>query len=66
MPPSRKQYYNVLLDRPEGALGYVWCVLRVQFKQVLIFRYYEHTYSLYGRYGTRRLLRYTKFVNSCV
>ena len=28
---------------------------------------FGHTHtSRYGRYGTRRLLRYTKFVNSCV
>lgn len=46
--------------------GYVWCILRVQFRRVLIFGCYEHTYSPYGRYGTRRLLRYNKFVNSCV
>ena len=31
----------------------------------LIYRYYEHTYSPYGRFGTRRLLWCTKFVNSC-
>ena len=41
--------------------GYVWCILRVQFRRVLIFGCYEHTYSPYGRYGTRRLLRYTEF-----
>ena len=32
----------------------------------LICRYYKHTYSPYGRYGTRRLLRYIKFDGSCV
>ena len=47
-------------------LGYVWCILRVQFRQALIFGCYEHTQSPYGRYGTRRLLRYNKFVDSCV
>ena len=46
-------------------LGRVWCLLRVRFRQALIFSRCEHTYSPYGRYGTRRLLRYTRFVNSC-
>ena len=32
----------------------------------LIYSCYERTNSPYGRYGTRRLLRYNKFVNSCV
>ena len=27
---------------------------------------YEHTDSPYGRYGTRRLLRYNGFANNCV
>ena len=31
-----------------------------------VFRCYEHTKSPYGRYGTRRLLRYSKFAGSCV
>ena len=46
-------------------LGRVWCILRCDSGRNLIYRYYEHTYSPYGRYGTRRLLRYTRFVNSC-
>ena len=29
------------------------------------FSRYEHTYSPYRRYGTRRLLRYTKIDSSC-
>ena len=32
----------------------------------LIFSRCEHTKSLYGRYGTRRLLRYTEFDSSCL
>ena len=32
----------------------------------LFFSRYNHTYSPYGRYSTRRLLRYTKFVGSCL
>ena len=32
----------------------------------LIFGCYEHTKSPYGQYGTRRLLRYSEFVSSCV
>ena len=44
--------------------GYVWCILRVQFRRVLIFGCYEHTYSPYGRYGTRRLLRYGQICES--
>ena len=31
-----------------------------------IFSRYEHTYSPYGSYGTRRLLRCIKFDNSCL
>ena len=58
-PPCRKRRGR------KGALGRVWCVLRVRFRQVLIFGYYEHTDSPYGRFGTRRLLWCTKFVNSC-
>ena len=46
-------------------LGRVWCILRCDSGRNLIYRHYEHTYSPYGRYGTRRLLRYTRFVNSC-
>ena len=44
----------------------VWCVLRVRFRQALMFSRCEHTYSPYGRYGTRRLLRYIRFTSSCV
>ena len=44
----------------------VWCVLRVQFRQVLIFSRCEHANSPYVRYGTRRLLRYTKIDSSCL
>ena len=50
----------------KGALGYGWCVLRVRFRQVLIFSRCEHTKSPYVRYGTRRLLRYTKIDSSCL
>ena len=46
-------------------LGRVWCILRCDSGRNLIYRYYEHTYSPYGRFGTRRLLWCTKFVNSC-
>ena len=59
-PPCRKRRGR------KGALVTVWCVLRVRFRQVLIFGYYEHTYSPYGRYGTRRLLRDARFVSRCV
>ena len=45
-------------------LGYVWRILRMQFRQALIFSCCEHTNSPYGRYSTRRLLRYTKFASS--
>ena len=41
----------------KGALVTVWCVLRVQFRQALIYSRCEHTEPPYGRYGTRRLLR---------
>ena len=33
----------------KGALGYVWCVLRVRFRQVLIFSRCEHANSPYVR-----------------
>ena len=46
------------------ALGDAGCILRCNSGRNLIYGYYEHTYSLYGRYGTRRLLRYTKFASS--
>ena len=45
--------------------GRDWCILRCDSGRNLIYRHYEHTYSPYGRYGTRRLLQYTRFVNSC-
>ena len=45
-------------------LGCGWCVLRVRFRQALIFGCCEHTKSPYGRYGTRRLLRYSKFAGN--
>ena len=32
----------------------------------LFYSRYEHTDSPYGRYGTRRLLRYNGFANNCV
>ena len=59
-PPCRKRWGR------KGALVTVWCVLRLRFRQVLIFGYYEHTYSPYECYGTRRLLRDTRFVSRCV
>ena len=49
----------------KGALVTVWCVLRAQCRQALMFSRCEHTKSPYGHYGTRRLLWCTKFVNSC-
>ena len=49
----------------KGALGDAGCILRCDSGRNLIYRYYEHTYSPYGRYGTRRLLRYTEFGSSC-
>ena len=49
----------------KGALGDAGCILRCDSGRNLIYRYYEHTYSPYGRFGTRRLLWCTKFVNSC-
>ena len=58
-PPCRKRWGR------KGALVTVWCVLRGQSRQVLIFSCYEHTNSPYGRYSTRRLLRDTKFMSSC-
>ena len=39
-------------------LGYVWRILRMQFRQALIFGRYEHTDSPYERDGTRCLLWY--------
>ena len=59
-PPCRKRRGR------KGALGYGWCVMRVRFRQVLIFSRCEHTKSPYVRYGTRRLLRYTKIDSSCL
>ena len=50
----------------KGALGYGWFVLRVRFRQVLIFSRCEHANSPSVRYGTRRLLRYTKIDSSCL
>ena len=47
-------------------LGRVWCILRCDSGRNLIYRYYEHTYSPYERFGTRRLLRDVGVVNSCV
>ena len=60
-------FFSVLPEKngEKRGAGYVWCILRVQFRRVLIFGCYEHTYSPYGRYGTRRLLRYNRFVSSC-
>ena len=49
----------------KGALGDAGCILRCDSGRNLIYRYYEHTYSPYGRFGTRLLLWCTKFVNSC-
>ena len=67
MPPAAPSFPSCRKRRGrKGALGRVWCVLRVRFRQVLIFGYYEHTYSPYERYGTRRLLRYNGFANNCV
>ena len=59
-PPCRKRMGR------KGALGYVWRVLRVRFRQVLIFSRCEHANSPYVRYGTHRLLRYTKIDSSCL
>ena len=59
-PPCRKRRGR------KGALVTIWCVLRGKSRQVLIFSRYEHTNSPYGRYGTRRLLRYTRSVSNCV
>ena len=42
------------------------CILRCDSGRNLIYRYYEHTYSPYERFGTRRLLRDVGVVNSCV
>ena len=42
-PPCRKRMGR------KGALGYVWCVLRVRFRQVLIFSRCEHANSPYVR-----------------
>ena len=36
------------------------------FREILISSCYEHTDSPYECYGTRRLLRYNGFANSCV
>ncbi len=60
--------FSALPEKMErkGALGYGWCVLRVRFRQVLIFSRCEHANSPYVRYGTRRLLRYTKIDSSCL
>ena len=59
-PPCRKRRGR------KGALGYGWCVMRVRFRQVLIFSRCEHANSPSVRYGTRRLLRYTKIDSSCL
>ena len=61
-------FFSVLPEKKgrKGALGDARCILRCDSGRNLIYRYYEHTDSPYGRFGTRRLLRYTKFDSSCL
>ena len=60
--------FSVLPEKmgEKRALGDAGCILRCDSGRNLIYRYYEHTYSPYVRFGTRRLLRYIRFVGSCV
>ena len=65
MPPAAPSFPSCRKRRGrKGALGYVWCILRVLFRQAPIFCRYNHTYSPYGRFGTRRLLRYGQICES--
>ena len=63
--PLHLEYY-LINDSVLGGLSLIHIFLRCDSGRNLIYRYYEHTYSPYGRFGTRRLLRYTKFDSSCL
>ena len=66
-PPTAPSFPSCRKRRGrKGALGYVWCFLRLSLgkPQCLVWR--STRWSPYGRLGTRRLIRDTRSVGSCV